>query len=181
MGFEAKMGHAMRRIMMTVPVMLGLGLALTGCGFKPMYAETTQAGAREQLEAINVVAPGTPLGREVQYDLFNVLNTQGLAPTAPLYQLNIMPVAYEQDVAVELNTNVSRRNYVLSVQFMLIDLSNNKMVFKGSSQTASSYNRFESEFANMSASDGTMKRTASTVADDIKTQLAVYFTRQSGK
>ncbi|MDE1174901.1 MAG: hypothetical protein PW790_14750 [Parvibaculaceae bacterium] len=173
--------HALRRIMLAALLVPAAGTALSGCGFQPMYAESTQNAAADRLAAIDVTAPHSPLGREIQYDLFNAMNAQGLAPSSPLYQLNISPAYYEQDVAVELNTNVSRRNYVLVTQFVLVDLQTNKPVFSGSSRSSSSYNRFESEFANLSASEGAMKRTSQAVADDIKTQLAVYFTRENGK
>ncbi len=173
--------HALRRIMLAALLVPAIAMSLSGCGFQPMYAESTQSAAADRLAGTDVTAPGSALGREIQYDLFNAMNAQGLPPSSPLYQLNISPASYEQDVAVELNTNVSRRNYVLMVQFVLVDLQTNKPLFSGNSRSSSSYNRFESEYANLSASQGAMKRASQAVADDIKTQLAVYFTRENGK
>jgi LPS-assembly lipoprotein len=162
-------------------LLLALPLALGGCGFRPLYGDHGAASVVNGLADIDVVAPESAVGRSLKFDLLDRLSGTGDAPASPAYRVVLSPTSYSQDVAVQQNAEVTRANYVLVVPFSLVETAHNKTVFRSTSRSRSSYNRVESEFANLAAADDAQKRTAEAVADDIKLQLSVYFDRQASK
>lgn len=159
-------------------------MPLGGCGFRPLYGDHGAAGGSgvvSQLSDIEVIAPETTIGRSLKYDLLDSMGVNGNAPVSPLYRLTLRPSSYTQDVAVQTDATVTRANYVLVVPFALVSTATNKTIFHSTARSRSSYNRVESEFANLSAAQDAAKRVAEAVADDIKLQISVYFDRQASR
>lgn len=167
-------------------VLLALAAALAplgGCGFRPLYGDHGAAGGGvvNQLAQIEVVSPETTVGRSLRYDLLDSIGVNGDAPVSPLYRLTLSPTSYTQNVAVQTDATVTRANFVLVTPFTLVSTATNKTLFRSTARARSSYNRVESEFANLSASQDAARRVAETVADDIKLQLSLFFDRQASR
>jgi len=157
---------------------LALVLPLAACGFRPLYGDNgATTSAAVSLATITVEAPETSIGRRLKYDVLDNFNNGGEQPLSPAYRLSLLPTSYSQNVAVQQDASVTRKNFVLVVPYVLISNETGKVVFRSTSRARSSYNRVDSEFANLSAAADAEKRTAETVADDIKTQVSVYFDR----
>lgn len=153
-------------------------LPLAGCGFRPLYADRGAESAVNKLAEIDVSAPENTTGRALKYSLLDRLSETGYAPANAPYRLVVTPTAYTQDVAVQQDAAVTRANFVLVVPFTLVDTARDKTVYRSTARARSSYNRVESEFANLTAAKDAEKRTAEAVADDIKLQLSIFFDRQ---
>lgn len=164
-------------------VLAGALMPLGGCGFRPLYGDhgAASGGTVNRLADIDVVSPETIIGREMRYSLLDSIGTNGNAPVSPLYRLTLTPYSYTQDVAVQQDATVTRANFVLVVPFTLVSTATNKTIFRSTARARSSYNRVESEFANLSASQDAAKRVAGAVADDIKLQVSVFFDRQASR
>lgn len=162
-------------LLLALPFLLPLG----GCGFTPLYAERSGGAVTGELAMLDVTAPETTLGRELKYNLLDLLSNSGNPPANPAYRVVLSPVIYDEDVAIEQDAEVTRRNRVLVVPFRLIDTATNKSVMHSTSRARSSYNRVDSEFANIVAAEDAQKRIAKTVAQDIKLQLGIHFDRQA--
>src|SRR3569623_1587331 len=68
---------------------------LGGCGFRPLYGENGVTGSTvNDLGSIAVNSPENGVGRDLRYDLLDVLNTDGNQPASPLYSLNLTPYSY---------------------------------------------------------------------------------------
>lgn len=158
-------------------IMIAMTL-LGGCGFRPLYgdnsATTSAVGA---LANVSVHTPEDTVGRALRYNLLDILNADGNQPVSPLYNLKLTPYSYSQNVAIQSDASVTRANVVLTVPFTLISVATGKSVFSSTARARTSYNRVESEFANLTASDAAKKRISQVVADDIKLQLSIYFDR----
>lgn len=159
---------------------LALVLPLTACGFRPLYGEQG-AGTNNALalSTITIEAPETSVGRKLKFDLLDNLNNGGEQPVSPAYRLTMFPKNYSQNVAVQQDASVTRATFVLVVPYVLISNATGKVVHRSTARARSSYNRGDSEFANLSAREDAEKRTAEAVADDIRTQVSVYFDRLS--
>ncbi|HEX7774941.1 MAG TPA: hypothetical protein VF449_00275 [Parvibaculum sp.] len=162
-------------------LLLAAPLALGGCGFRPLYGDHGAASVVNQLSGVDVAAPESPIGRELKFDLLDRFSESGDAPASAPYKIVLSPTDYTQNVAVQQNAAITRANYVLVVPFRLVETAHDKTVFHSTSRSRSSYNRVESEFANLAAAQDAEKRTAEAVADDIKLQLSVYFDRQASQ
>ncbi|HEY4343916.1 MAG TPA: hypothetical protein VGN05_06210 [Parvibaculum sp.] len=161
----------------------GTLLPLGGCGFRPLYGDNGAAGSStvNRLADVDVISPESAIGRSLKYNLLDGLSADGNVPVSPLYKLTLRPTSYSQDLAVQQDAAVTRANFVLVVPFTLVSTATGKVVFKSTARARSSYNRVESEFANLSAEQDAQKRVAEAVSDDIKLQVSVFFDRQANK
>ena len=159
-----------------------IGVApLGGCGFRPLYGGNSITNSTvDDLSAIAVNSPEDSVGRTLRYDLLDVLNSDGNQPASPLYNLNLSPHSYSQDVAIQSNASVTRANVVLTVPFTLTSTKTGKTIFASTARSRTSYNRVQSEFSNLTASEDARQRIAKVVAEDIRLQLSVYFDRHPG-
>jgi LPS-assembly lipoprotein len=169
------------RAALIATLLLALAAPLGACGFRPLYGSTgVETNTLGDLSSVAIVAPETTVGRTLKFNLLDTLNTDGDQPVSPLYKLNLRPYSYSQNVAIQQDASVTRANFVLVVPFTLVSTATGKTLFKSTARRRTSYNRVESEFANISASQDAEKRTTEAVAADIKLQLSVYFDRHPG-
>jgi LPS-assembly lipoprotein len=153
-------------------------LALPACGFTPLYAEhSNSAGIAADLSMVDVLAPENDLGRELKYGLLDLLSSSGNPPANPAYRVELAPSIYDEDIAIEQDAEVTRKNLVLVVPFRLVDTQTGKPVMRSVARSRTSYNRVDSEFANIVAARDAQSRIAKAVADDIKLQLGIHFNR----
>ena len=148
---------------------------LTGCGFKPLYG-VTQDGSSVATELSYVTIP-EPRDRMAQLIRNNLLSTMSPAgrPLGDRYRLEYKVKTSTNDLVVERDTDVSRRQFRLAVDYSLIDTKSNKEVHRGRTFSHLAYDRVESEFSNVQAETNVRERAAYQVADDIRTRLAAYF------
>ena len=171
-------GHMNPRL--SLVVLIGASLLLSACGFRPLYGDRgVEASTYGDLSGISVSAPNSNVGRALKFDLLDTLNNTGDQPGTPLYTLSLNPSTYSLNVAVQQDATVTRQNFVLVVPYTLRDIGTGKIVYRSTARARSSYNRVDSEFANLSAAADAEKRTAKAVAADIKTQVSVYFDRRA--
>ncbi|MBI1260259.1 MAG: hypothetical protein GC184_00895 [Rhizobiales bacterium] len=170
------LSQRLRRILRAC-LAIGILLPLAACGFKPLYAERANGTAiTTQMSNIDVKGPETRVGRAIKYNLLDRLGSSGGGGAA--YRVEFTPSVYQEDVAIQQDADVTRNNVVVVVPFKLVDTATDKTIFKSVSRSRSSYNRVDSEFANIVAARDAEKRTSQAIADDIKQQLGIYFDRR---
>lgn len=158
-------------------MLLALALTLGACGFTPLYAERDTASITADLSMLDVHAPNDRLGRELKYGLLDLLSNAGNPPSNPTYVVEIAPIVYSEDLAIERDADVTRKNMVMVVPFRLVDTETKKTVLRSTARSRSSYNRVDSEFANIVAAQDAEQRIAAAIAEDIKLQLSIHFHR----
>lgn len=169
---------AMMRFAM-LALVAGLALPLSACGFRPLYAENQNStGVTNELGNIEVKGPESRVGRAIKYDLVDVLAAGHEVGSSAAYRLEFAPSVYEEDIAIQQDADVTRKNLVVVVPFKLIDTASDKLIFKSVSRSRTSYNRVSSEFANITASQDSEKRVSQAIADDMKQQLGIFFDRR---
>lgn len=170
--------HEMKRLAAPL-IALALIAPLGACGFSPLYAERNGSTVTSDLMQLDVSAPNDELGREIKYSLLDLLSPTGNPPADALYRVEVAPVLYSEDVAIERDAEVTRKNLALLVPFRLVKTDTKETLLRSTSRARSSYNRVESEYANIVAADAARERIAKTAANDIKLQLSIYFDRSS--
>ncbi|MBX3445560.1 MAG: hypothetical protein KF765_02310 [Parvibaculaceae bacterium] len=152
---------------------------IASCGFTPLYAERGSASVTADLAGLDVRAPDTKLGRELKYNLLDLLSSSGNPPSNPAYVVELAPTVYDEDLAIERDADVTRKNLVMVVPFRLVDTATDAVIMRSTARSRSSYNRVESEFANIVAAQDAESRIARAIADDIRLQLSIHFDRQA--
>lgn len=155
-----------------------LSLFVSACGFTPLYATRGQnEGVVRALATVSVQAPNDRVNRALRVALEDKLRS-GSSSVAPQYRVLLQSNLVEADVAVQQDTEVTRKNLKLSTTFDLHDVETNELVYTAKSNGIVAFNRVASEFANIIAERDAEERVANQVAEDIHSKLAIYFERQ---
>lgn len=169
------------RSLLGLALLFALAAPLGACGFRPLYGSTgVETHTVGDLSSVAITAPDTSVGRNLKFNLLDTLNADGDQPVSPLYKLNLRAFSYSQNVAIQQNASVTRANFVLVVPFTLVSTATGRVMLKSTARRRTSYNRGDSEFANISAQQDAEKRSTDAVAADIKLQLSVFFDRHPG-
>ena len=154
-------------------------LAVSACGFTPLYAtRSNNGGVVTALAAISVQAPSDRVNRALRIALEDQLRANTLV--APQYALALSSVLSEADVAIEQDTEVTRTNLTLRTSFVLRDMETNASLYDAKAFAIVAYNRVPSEFANIIAERDAQERVASKVEEEIRRKLVIYFELQGG-
>jgi len=85
-----------------------------------------------------------------------------------------------RDVAIQQDTDVTRKNLVLTSTYRLTDIETGELIFDSKAIAIVAYNRVGSEFANIIAERDARERAARQAALEIRSALAVFFQRRKG-
>ena len=152
-----------------------LPLALTGCGFRPLYG--TAAGdedVRADLAAIAVTVPHGRLGQSLKVALADDLNPSQLdVPTD--YDLAISLGRTTKALAIQLNTVITRYNLILDAVFALSQRSDGTVVYRNRIRRIASYNVSREPYSTQVSEEDAERRAATESSRQISTLIAVYF------
>lgn len=172
--------------MKTAALALGLLLApgLMGCGFRPLYAlPDMPAGAMQaNLRSIYVEPVPERLGYQLRNHLIDQID--GLStPAGARYRLRLTLATKSEAIGVQSQTTtngitqtaITRYNDTLTVNFELVDATNNTVVTRGVETGLSAYNVLSSPYATLAVQQDSDRRAAEDIADRLRIDLAVWF------
>jgi LPS-assembly lipoprotein len=150
-------------------------LALSGCGFQPLYGGTTAGGQRlsEVMAGIEIVPIPGRVGQKLRNELI-FADTGGGSGAPSRYKLEIAIKESVTDQLVEITGDATGQVYQLDATFKLLDPTNGTVLMQGKAISRAPYNRFQEIFANVRARYDAENRAARTMSESIKTQLAAY-------
>ena len=181
--FKSKVTSSARKIKVmtgkaiTGALFVGLGLALSGCQFGPLYSAdlTTGQTLASALSAIEIDPAKDRVEQEVRNHLVFAF-TGGGAPSTPAYRLVLNVTNNTGDLDIESGTGLAKTTRVrLTANYRLINLSDNEVVTTGSSFFTASFAKSTQRFANDRAEIDAQNRAAEQVANDIQLRLSAYF------
>lgn len=156
-------------------------LPLAGC-FKPLYGQRTLAGGEDLLDvlrAIDVQIPGGRTGQVYRNELLFLLRG-GKEGLDPVYRLEQQLSERVSAISVQVLSDVPQSLILnLNVNFSLWHIADNKVIHKGSTFAESSFTFSNQRFTNSRAYLDAQERVAKVVADDMRTRLAAYLSRQT--
>jgi LPS-assembly lipoprotein len=159
--------------------LLGLGISLSGCGFRPLYAPQPDLpdGAQNQLGKIRVALIPERSGQLVRQELQARLD-HGDA-LAKRYELSVSFSLAADIVGIQQDTSFTRLRYVGTANWTLKSLDPSQaVVTSGLARALDGINVLDQQyFAADMEGEAAQRRIASAVADQITLQLASYFAR----
>ena len=150
-----------------------------GCGFRTLYGGGQAGGMSASLATIQIQPIAERTGQLLHNHLLDLLNPKG-RPTAPRYQLRVSLRESVEKLVVRKNAFATRANFYLSAKIRLYPINNgkinlNKPHFSAETQTVSSYNIMNAEFATLMTEKDAKSRAARRTAIDIRTRLSLFF------
>ena len=151
---------------------LGLALSLGGC-FQPLYGGSGGTELQADLAAIAIDPIPDRLGHYLGDELIYALNGTGSKVT-PRYRLAVTLRERVQTPLVDtLTGRATAATVVVDVNYRLVPSSGGAPVTQGTAFAAASYDRTSQRFANIRAARDAEIRDAKTLADEIRTRLAI--------
>lgn len=153
-------------------------LVITGCGFRPIYAAAPDGVLPlNQLVAIrHVAAPDT-----VRAPITDALNDRILLKDgqSPKYDLYVTAKESAERLAVQIDATVTRYNYRLRADYVLVDLETGKRS-GGSAQAVTSYNIVSSQYSTLYAERTAQEKASRLLAEEIERDLLInYFDEEN--
>jgi len=161
--------------LLSAVLLAGLGLALAGCGFRPMYGKSsTDPKVLQELATIQVKPIDDRAGQLLHNALLTQLNPKG-EPVRPAYLLVVSLNSSDTAEATLPDDTASRNLITYTANYSLY--RKRELIAQGQSTKQASYDYLKQHYADISAQESVNKRAADQVAEDIRNQLAAYFIR----
>lgn len=161
-----------------VAAIVAVGTLLGGCsdgsGFRPMFATTaSNPKLQEKLASVEIAPIGGKTGQRLRNEMV-FQNTGGGAPAEPAYKLTILVTESVGATLVNQTGNSASSVYNLDSKFTLIDIKSKKVLLEGTSHARATFDRNQSIYSNVRASDDAANRTAKTMAEELKGRIAAF-------
>ncbi len=161
----------------TFTIGLFAALLLGACGFKPLYWDKgVYSHVSPEMAAIGIEPISGRTGQILRNHLLDGITPKGV-PLKPKYLLKVKLSVSTTGLAIEQDDSITRSNYILKATYFLKKPGSSEIIHSGHTRSIASYNVVESDFANLNAQKNAQKRTARAVSEELKNQLAVYFSR----
>ena len=145
--------------------------SLTGCSLKPIYGQQAAANYGSYLNQITVQPIASIEGVEFYNEMLSLL-----APyKSDKYTLKITLTYHASHGIIQKNSDVTRENEKLSVQYTLTDRFTDKILTTGSFQKLSSYSTIFTPYTNDIRHRNIKKNLATTAAVELKSRLLLFF------
>ena len=174
--FERARRMLRRRGALLVPL-AGM-LALSGCGFQPMYARTESAPASpvDKMAAVRIAPLPDRIGQQMHNLLRDRLNPRG-QPREPAYLLKLRLSESRRELGVRKDETATRANLFVHAVFSLREMKSKRVLLRGSTTSVNSYNILTDQFATMFSENDARKRALRELSDAIRTRLGIYFAK----
>ena len=162
-------------------LIIAAALLLSACGFKPMYA-TNGSGPAVSEEFARIAIDPIPdrLGQLVRNALIDRVTPLG-SPRDPVYRLVVKVTEEREDVGLRQDASVTRANYRLNGDFQLVEIATDLKVITANARTATAYDVVQQDFSTVIAQQDAERRLSIELADEIRTRLSIYFSREEKK
>lgn len=157
-------------------IICAITLPIMGC-FKPLYGGLDGAALQDDLAAITIDPIPERTGHYLANELRFLLNGTG-SEVKPKYRLQI---GIRERVQASLIDTTSQRasagSIVIDADYKLVPIGGGAPIASGVAFTFASYDRSSQRFANIRAARDAEIRDARTLAEQIKTRLAIALAR----
>ena len=157
-------------------------LALSACGFRPLYAPPAEDASGQSVyafEALKAVEVGQIPDRNGQYlrnKLVRLLHPTGSARKME-YALRISFSESRTDLDVQQSAIATRANLTVNVRYDLIAVGSGINLGSGTVSATGGFNIFDSEFQTLIAEQGARERALESAAEQIRIRIATLLNR----
>jgi LPS-assembly lipoprotein len=149
-------------------------LALSACGYQPLYATRDDGSSVvQELAEVNVQQQDTRVGQLVRNEIVKSIRPAGVN-AADRYYLKFEAKGETQTLINTSDTVHRRLAYNLSASFTLVDAQSQQTVFSGRAFSKVPYDRLNASFANVQARTNAEEQAARQVGQEMRTRLAAF-------
>ena len=155
-------------------LLLGLALAVSACGLRPMYAGGGSGIAASSLRAIQV----QPIPGKAGWLMHKALVQRlGDNPADSRYRLEVELDDNITGFGIRGDSAATRERRTLRARYRLVDLSNGAVVLDATAGSDAGIDVVSSQYATVAAEQTALERLSDVVADQMVGRLAMFVTR----
>ncbi len=152
-------------------------LALSGCGWRPLYADPEIGPAAAELRAIHVEPIAERLGQHLEWKLRQALNPDGI-PTSERFSLRTVLAVTRASLGIQSQGLATRGTLDVRARIMLLDLKTGKKLLTNTIHTENAFDVLANGYATEVAEEDADRRTAAELSRQIVTRLALFMERR---
>jgi LPS-assembly lipoprotein len=164
-----------RRVLLTLA--LGPPLALSGCGWAPLYGEAASGPASEELRAIHVDPISERIGQRLAIALRTSLNPTG-EPTPERYRMQTTLSTSLTNLGIQSEGLASLGKLDVYATYNLIDSKSHKTLLVNTVHVANTFNLNPNQYSTVVGEDDTAVRSAAELNQEMVTRLALFMERR---
>lgn len=166
----------------SLALVLLAGLALGGLsactttGIRPLYGGAAGGETAAALAKIDVVAPGR-IGQQIRNDLVFAFSGGAGEPERPRWRLDLTTTDIDTAVAIDQHSNLAQAHIgQVQASWVLTEIATGRTLASGTSFANAAYDYSQQRFADLRAKRDAENRAAGSIALDLRTKMAVWFT-----
>jgi len=150
-------------------------LALSACGFRPLYGTMGANPAGQRIFASIYVEPivHERMGYELRNQLIDLLRGPDRAQNAA-YRLEVTVTETREGVALQNDATITRYDLSFTAKYKLLD-ANLNVVTQGEETTLESFDVAQSPYASLTGQKEAEKRAARDISEHLQIDLGVHF------
>jgi LPS-assembly lipoprotein len=158
-----------------------LGLAVTGCGFSPVYSRGSSAAPGDAEVAADLAATRVPVipdrfGQLLRRGLLQRLGQAGGATQPARWELLVGPNLNAEGIGIQQDGAATRVRTIATANWTLVRATPREVVANGFERTSDAFNIQGSQFFAADASREAMeRRLAELLADEVVLRVAMQF------
>ena len=151
---------------------LGLALALSACGLRPLYSGGSSGATASTLAAVEIA----PIQGKAGWLVSNAIRDriQAAGEATPRYRLQITLDDQIIGLAIRRDGAVTRERRTLRARFQLVDLATNATVIDDTAGADAGIDVVSSEYATVTAESTALENLSRIVADQIVARIAIH-------
>jgi LPS-assembly lipoprotein len=153
---------------------LAAGLALSGCGLRPLYAGGGDGTIAQALRGVEVAPMPGQSGWLLRTALIDRLGATGASPR---YRLEIELDDQITGFGVRADNAVTRERRSLRARYRLVDPGKGTVLLDATAGSDAGIDVVSSEYATVAAEQTALERLSEEVADQIVSRIALYASR----
>lgn len=151
-------------------------LALSACGFRPLYeAGGSSEAMQARLSGVEVAPIADRLGQIMRNRLLERLNVAG----SPEYRLTVVLAQATEGYGTRPDDAATQEQLTLTATVTFTKLDGEQVIFSEDLRARTSYDLVLSDYATVTQREDSARRLALELAERIHRRLAIYFTRQT--
>jgi LPS-assembly lipoprotein len=149
-------------------------IALSGCGFQPLYGPTASgAQLADVMKTVDINTVPGRVGQRIRNELI-FRTTGGGYAGEPKYRLEIALRESIQRTLVSKEGDPLGEIYQIYSEYKLIRIADRKVVLEGHSNARAAFDKVESVFSDIRAKRDAEDRASNTIAEAIRTRVAAF-------
>lgn len=169
------------RIAVLVAAAAASVVALSGCGYRPVYGEQSAAVsgdvARAGLGSVKILGIADRRGQILRNYLLDRMTPRG-EPATPRYVLSVTTTESRRFTSSRADGTATRADLVIVARYSLRDATSDLVVFTERSEGLATYNLLTARYASVASEDEARRRAAEQIADQIALQVALFLNRR---